>query len=70
MAKTLWKQAEESFSIQAAAQGIIKQLQNAAKKTLDLLGLLKDLQEDQEDNDITNNESLNKEGELINSNQG
>ena len=57
-----------SFSAWAAARVVIKQLQDAAKKTLDLPDLLNSLQEDQEDDyisNITDNESLDKEAELI-----
>ena len=70
MAKTLRKQAEESSSIWAAAQVVVKQLQDVAKKTSDLPDLLNDLQEDQEDDYITDNESLDKEAELIGSGWG
>ena len=67
-AETLRKQAEESSSAWAAAQVIVKQLQDAAKKTSDLPDLPDSLQEDQEDDyisNITNNKSLDKEAKLI-----
>jgi hypothetical protein len=69
-AETLRKQAEESSSAWAAARVVVKRLQDAAKKTLDLPDLPDNLQEDQEDDDITDDKSLDKEAELINSDWG
>ena len=66
-AETLWKQAEESFSAWAAARVVVKQLQDAAK-TSDLPDLPDSLQEDQEDDyisNITDDESSDEEAELI-----
>jgi hypothetical protein len=62
------QEAEESFSAWAAAQVVIKQLQDAAKKTSDLPDLPDSLQEDQEDDyisNITEDEFSDKEAELI-----
>ena len=71
--KTLRKQAEESFSTQATARVVVKQLQDAAKKTSDLPDLPDSLQEDQEDDcisNITDDESSDEEAELIGGGQG
>ena len=54
----------------AAARVVVKQLQDAAKKTSDLPDLPNDLQEDQEDDDMTDDESLDEEAELINDDWG
>ena len=63
-----WDKAEESFSAWAAARVVVKQLQDAAKKTSGLPDLPDNLQEDQEDDyisNITNDKSSDEEAELI-----
>ena len=56
------------FSAWAAARVVVKQLQDAAKKTSDLPDPPDSLQEDQEDDyisNITDDESSDEEAELI-----
>ncbi len=65
-----WKQltAEESSGADVTAIAFIIQLQETAKKSAEEAALLKDSQEGQEDDNISNlsdRESLNKESKLI-----
>ena len=64
----LQKRAEESSTAAATAIALIKQLQETAKKATEKATLLKDSQEGQKNNNISNlsnKESLNKEPKLI-----
>ena len=67
-ADKLQKRAEESSAAAATATALIKQLQKTAKKAAKEATLLKNSQEGQKNNNISNlsnKESLNKEPKLI-----
>ena len=67
-ADKLQKRAEESSTAAATATALIKQLQETAKKAIEEAVLPKDLQEGQEEDNISNlsdKESSDEEPELI-----